>query len=151
MSATADSLSDALVAALAAKAPVGCTVTDHKVLPISPDQIPAAGYLCVWLFDDQPKVDGYTDSTLRHERVATFKVCIRTKGDPTDTGWNILHATRALRAVVAQAVVADESFGNLALGSRVMGWRPQAVETTLSIGAAEVDIAIDYYFDPEVA
>lgn len=151
MSANADLLSDALVAALVAVAPAGCPVEDHKVLPKAPEQIPDAGYLCVWLFDDQPKTDGYTDSTFRHERQATFKVCIRTKGDPTNPSWNILHATRALRAVVAQAVVADESFGNLALGSRVMGWRPQLVETVLSIGAAEVDITIDYLFDPEVA
>lgn len=151
MSATADSLSTALVAALAAHAPVGCEVTDHKVLPISPGQIPAAGYLCVWLFDDQPEGDGYTDSTEKHGRRALFKICIRTTGDLSDTSWNILHATRSLRQVIAKAVKADPTFGQLAYNGRLGGWRPQLVETAASIGAAEVDVLVDYEYDPEVA
>lgn len=151
MTANADLLSDALVAALVAKAPAGCPVTDHKVLPIQVEQIPAAGLIGVFLFEDMPKDDGYTDSTSTHARQATFKVCIRTKGDPTSPTWNILHATRALRQQVNRAVEADETFGHLATAARVMAWRLQAVETALSIGAVEVDVVIDYYFDPEVA
>ena len=153
MTANADLLSDALVAALTAAAPVGCIVTDHKALPLDPSQIPAAGYICVFMAEDQPKEDGYTDSMADHDRMATFKIAIRTKGDPT-AGFHILHGTRALRQIVAQAVRDAEVTwlsSGLAYAARMMGWRAQIVETTLSIGCAEMDVLIDYRFSPEVA
>lgn len=153
MTANADLLSDALVAALTAAAPAGCLVKDHQVLPLDPAQIPDAGYICVFMAEDQPKEDGYSDSLAEHERMSTFKVAIRTKGDPT-AGFHILHGTRALRQIVAQAVRDAEASwlsSGLAHAARMMAWRPQVVETTLSIGCAEMDVLIDYRFSPEVA
>ena len=140
-----DALSDALVAALQAAAPVGALVIDHDALPTKAEDLPALGLFGLFLFEDRPEAeDGLTDSVSRHPRIATFKVEIRVP--KTD---HLLHGSRAARKVVEQAVQADPTLGRLARDARLGALRILVHEQNSSIACCAVDVHVDYTYDPE--
>lgn len=140
-----DALSDAIVAMLQAVLPVGGVVIDHDALPHKPDDIPDAGLLGVFLFEDAPKDgEGITDSAGIHERLATFKVEGR-----ISKASHLLHSTKTLRGLIGSAVKANPFLGGIATDMRMGSMRVLVHETNSTIGAFVQDLHVLYLSQPE--
>ena len=140
-----DDLSDALVAAFQAAIPAGGLVIDHDALPVKVEEIPAAGLLGVFLFEDAPlDGQGITDSAGIHERLATFKIEGRIAGSP-----HLLHGTKALRALITATVKANPFLGGLATDTRMGALHILVHESNSQVGAFVQDLHVLYLSIPE--
>lgn len=140
-----DALSDALVALLQAALPSGGLVIDHDALPLKAEEIPDAGLLGVFLFEDAPKDgEGITDSAGVHERLATFKIEGR-----ISKASHLLHSTKALRGFIGSVVKANPFLGGHAIDTRMGAMRVLVHESNSSIGAFVQDLHVLYLSQPE--